>query len=132
MKKKVIKLIIFLIIIVIILVAGLFALAHSHKNKGGKDALSVFDVNSKEVRITYKDKTICLTEEKQKKFVKLIKDICKERNVENNEDIFYDMQIDFNNGYTAKISTERKLFLFDGDLKELTDENLEAIFDYFK
>ena len=42
------------------------------------------------------------------------------------------MQIDFNNGYTAKISTEKKLFLFDGDVKKLTNETMETIFDYFK
>lgn len=130
MKQNKIKRIISMVMI--ILVIGLSMLACSQNNKGGEDALSVFDVNSKEIKLTYHDKTVCLTDKKQEQFVKLIKGICEEKNAENNDDIEYDMQIDFNNGYTAKISTEKKLFLFDGDVKKLTNETLETIFDYFK
>ena len=74
-------------------------------NKGGEDALNVFDVNSSKVLITYNNKTTTLTDDKQKEFVSLIKSIYKGTDVKDYSTTKYDMKIDFNNGNVVEIST---------------------------
>lgn len=73
--------------------------------KGGEDALTVFDVNSSKVLITYNNKTTTLTDDKQKEFVSLIKSIYKGTDVKDDSATKYDMKIDFNNENVVEIST---------------------------
>lgn len=76
-----------------------------NNSKGGEDALTVFDVNSSKVLITYNNKTTTLTDDKQKEFVSLIKSIYKGTDVKDDSTTKYDMKIDFNNGNVVEIST---------------------------
>lgn len=76
-----------------------------NNSKGGEDALTVFDVNSSKVLITYNNKTTTLTDDKQKEFVSLIKSIYKSTDVKDDSTTKYDMKIDFNNGNVVEIST---------------------------
>ena len=76
-----------------------------NNSKGGEDALTVFDVNSSKVLITYNNKTTTLTDDKQKEFVSLIKSIYKSTDVKDDSTTKYDMKIDFNNENVVEIST---------------------------
>lgn len=76
-----------------------------NNSKGGEDALTVFDVNSSKVLITYNNKTTTLSDDKQKEFVSLIKSIYKGTDVKDDSTTKYDMKIDFNNGNVVEIST---------------------------
>lgn len=76
-----------------------------NNSKGGEDALTVFDVNSSKVLITYNNKTTTLSDNKQKEFVSLIKSIYKGTDVKDDSTTKYDMKIDFNNGNVVEIST---------------------------
>lgn len=103
-----------------------------NNTKGGEDALTVFDVNSSKVLITYNNKTTTLSDDKQKEFVSLIKSIYKGTDVKDDSTTKYDMKIDFNNGNVGEISTGKKVFKFQNDVKKISDENLNKLLEYVK
>lgn len=103
-----------------------------NNTKGGEDALTVFDVNSSKVQITYNNKTTTLTDNKQKEFVSLIKSIYKGTDVKDDSTTKYDMKIDFNNGNVGEISTDKKVFKFQNDVKKISDENLNSLLEFVK
>lgn len=103
-----------------------------NNSKGGEDALTVFDVNSSKVLITYNNKTTTLTDNKQKEFVSLIKSIYKGTDVKDDSTTKYDMKIDFNNGNVGEISTGKKVFKFQNDVKKISDENLNSLLEFVK
>lgn len=103
-----------------------------NNSKGGEDALTVFDVNSSKVQITYNNKTTTLSDNKQKEFVSLIKSIYKGTDVKDDSTTKYDMKIDFNNGNVGEISTDKKVFKFQNDVKKISDENLNKLLEYVK
>lgn len=103
-----------------------------NNTKGGEDALTVFDVNSSKVQITYNNKTSTLTDNKQKEFVSLIKSIYKGTDVKDDSTTKYDMKIDFNNGNMGEVSTGKKVFKFQNDVKKISDENLNKLLEFVK
>lgn len=103
-----------------------------NNSKGGEDALTVFDVNSSKVQITYNNKTTTLTDNKQKEFVSLIKSIYKGTDVKDDSTTKYDMKIDFNNGNMGEVSTGKKVFKVKSDVKKISDENLNKLLEYVK
>lgn len=103
-----------------------------NNSKGGEDALTVFDVNSSKVLITYNNKTTTLSDNKQKEFVSLIKSIYKGTDVKDDSTTKYDMKIDFNNGNMGEVSTGKKVFKFQNDVKKISDENLNKLLEYVK
>ena len=103
-----------------------------NNSKGGDDTLTVFDVNSSKVQITYNNKTTTLSDNKQKEFVSLIKSIYKGTDVKDDSTTQYDMKIDFNNGNVGEISTDKKVFKFQNDVKKISDENLNKLLEYVK
>lgn len=103
-----------------------------NNSKGGEDALTVFDVNSSKVLITYNNKTTTLTDNKQKEFVSLIKSIYKCTDVKDDSTTKYDMKIDFNNGNMGEVSTDKKVFKFQNDVKKISDENLNSLLEFVK
>lgn len=103
-----------------------------NNSKGGEDALTVFDVNSSKVLITYNNKTTTLSDDKQKEFVSLIKSIYKGTDVNDDSTTKYDMKIDFNNGNVGEISTGKKVFKFQNDVKKISDENLNSLLEFVK
>lgn len=103
-----------------------------NNSKGGEDTLTVFDVNSSKVLITYNNKTTTLTDNKQKEFVSLIKSIYKGTDVKDDSTTKYDMKIDFNNGNMGEVSTGKKVFKFQNDVKKISDENLNSLLEYVK
>lgn len=103
-----------------------------NNSKGGEDALTVFDVNSSKVQITYNNKTTTLTDNKQKEFVSLIKSIYKGTDVKDDSNAQYNMKIDFNNGNMGEVSTGKKVFKFQNDVKKISDENLNSLLEYVK
>lgn len=103
-----------------------------NNSKGGEDALTVFDVNSSKVLITYNNKTTTLTDDKQKEFVSLIKSIYKGTDVKDDSTTKYDMKIDFNNGNMGEVSTDKKVFKFQNDVKKISDENLNSLLEFVK
>lgn len=118
-------------------IVGLFALltimlVGCNNSKGGEDALTVFDVSSSKVQITYNNKTTTLSDDKQKEFVSLIKSIYKGTDVKDDSTTKYDMKIDFNNGNMGEVSTGKKVFKFQNDVKKISDENLNKLLEYVK
>lgn len=103
-----------------------------NNSKGGEDALTVFDVNSSKVLITYNNKTTTLSDDKQKEFVSLIKSIYKGTDVKDDSTTKYDMKIDFNNGNVGEVSTDKKVFKFQNDVKKISDENLNSLLEFVK
>lgn len=103
-----------------------------NNSKGGEDALTVFDVNSSKVQITYNNKTTTLSDDKQKEFVSLIKSIYKDTDVKDDSTTKYNMKIDFNNGNVGEISTGKKVFKFQNDVKKISDENLNSLLEFVK
>lgn len=103
-----------------------------NNSKGGEDALTVFDVNSSKVQITYNNKTTTLSDDKQKEFVSLIKSIYKGTDVKDDSTTKYDMKINFNNGNMGEVSTGKKVFKFQNDVKKISDENLNKLLEYVK
>lgn len=103
-----------------------------NNSKGGEDTLTVFDVNSSKVQITYNNKTTTLSDDKQKEFVSLIKSIYKGTDVKDDSTTKYDMKIDFNNGNMGEVSTGKKVFKFQNDVKKISDENLNSLLEYIK
>lgn len=103
-----------------------------NNSKGGEDTLTVFDVNSSKVQITYNNKTSTLTDNKQKEFVSLIKSIYKGTDVKDDSTTKYDMKIDFNNGNMGEVSTGKKVFKFQNDVKKISDENLNSLLEFVK
>lgn len=103
-----------------------------NNSKGGEDALTVFDVNSSKVQITYNNKTTTLSDNKQKEFVSLIKSIYKDTDVKDDSTTKYDMKIDFNNGNVGEVSTGKKVFKFQNDVKKISDENLNSLLEFVK
>lgn len=103
-----------------------------NNTKGGEDTLTVFDVNSSKVLITYNNKTITLTDNKQKEFVSLIKSIYKDTDVKDDSNAQYNMKIDFNNGNMGEVSTGKKVFKFQNDVKKISDENLNSLLEFVK
>lgn len=91
-------------------------------NKGGEDALNVFDVNSSKVQIAYNKKTTTLTDNKQKEFVSLVKSIYNGTDAKDDSNAQYNMKIDFNNGNVVKISTALfliSIFVWNKGIKKL-------------
>lgn len=103
-----------------------------NNSKGGEDALTVFDVSSSKVQITYNNKTTTLTDNKQKEFVSLIKSIYKDTDVKDDSNAQYNMKIDFNNGNMGEVSTGKKVFKFQNDVKKISDENLNSLLEFVK
>lgn len=103
-----------------------------NNTKGGEDTLTVFDVNSSKVQITYNNKTTTLSDNKQKEFVSLIKSIYKGTDVKDDSTTKYDMKIDFNNGNVGEVSTGKKVFKFQNDVKKISDENLNSLLEFVK
>lgn len=103
-----------------------------NNSKGGEDALTVFDVNSSKVLITYNNKTTTLSDDKQKEFVSLIKSIYKGTDVKDDSTTKYDMKIDLNNGNMGEVSTGKKVFKFQNYVKKISDENLNSLLEYVK
>lgn len=103
-----------------------------NNSKGGEDALTVFGVNSSKVQITYNNKTTTLLDNKQKEFVSLIKNIYKGTDVKDDSTTNYDMKIDFNNGNMGEVSTGKKVFKFQNDVKKISDENLNSLLEFVK
>lgn len=103
-----------------------------NNSKGGEDALTVFDVNSSKVLITYNNKTTTLSDDKQKEFVSLIKSIYKGTDVKDDSTTKYNMKIDFNNGNMGEVSTDKKVFKFQNDVKKISDENLNSLLEFVK
>lgn len=103
-----------------------------NNSKGGEDALTVFDVNSSKVQIAYNNKTTTLSDNKQKEFVSLIKSIYKGTDVKDDSTTKYDMKIDFNNGNMGEVSTDKKVFKFQNDVKKISDENLNSLLEFVK
>lgn len=103
-----------------------------NNSKGGEDTLTVFDVNSSKVLITYNNKTTTLSDDKQKEFVSLIKSIYKGTYVKDDSTTKYDMKIDFNNGNVGEVSTGKKVFKFQNDVKKISDENLNSLLEFVK
>lgn len=103
-----------------------------NNSKGGEDTLTVFDVNSSKVLITYNNKTTTLSDDKQKEFVSLIKSIYKGTDVKDDSTTKYDMKIDFNNGNVGEVSTGKKVFKFQNDVKKISDENLNSLLEFVK
>lgn len=103
-----------------------------NNSKGGEEALTVFDVNSSKVLITYNNKTTTLSDDKQKEFVSLIKSIYKGTDVKDDSTTKYDMKIDFNNGNMGEVSTGKKVFKFQNDVKKISDENLNSLLEFVK
>lgn len=103
-----------------------------NNSKGGEDTLTVFDVNSSKVQITYNNKTTTLTDNKQKEFVSLIKSIYKGTDVKDDSTTKYDMKIYFNNGNMGEVSTGKKVFKFQNDVKKISDENLNSLLEFVK
>lgn len=103
-----------------------------NNSKGGEDTLTVFDVNSSKVQITYNNKTTTLSDDKQKEFVSLIKSIYKGTDVKDDSTTKYNMKIDFNNGNVGEISTDKKVFKFQNDVKKISDENLNSLLEFVK
>ncbi|MEE3438686.1 hypothetical protein [Ruminococcus bovis] len=103
-----------------------------NNSKGGEDALTVFDVNSSKVLITYNNKTTALSDDKQKEFVSLIKSIYKDTDVKDDSTTKYDMKIDFNNGNVGEVSTDKKVFKFQNNVKKISDEDLNSLLEYVK
>ncbi|MGN1125836.1 MAG: hypothetical protein ACI4RI_00195 [Ruminococcus sp.] len=126
MKKKVLK----LIALAVFALVAVTALSSCQESKGGKEALTVFDVNSGGVEVTYNNKTVSLDGAEQKEFITIIKEISNAGSIKNNKNINYDMSIDFKNGYDARISTKKKVFLFENEVKEITDKELKSIMEY--
>ena len=102
-----------------------------NNSKGGEDALTVFDVNSSKVLITY-NKTTALSDDKQKEFVSLIKSIYKDTDVKDDSTTKYDMKIDFSNGNVGEVSTDKKVFKFQNNVKKISDEDLNSLLEYVK
>lgn len=123
MKKS---LLLFLSLVLVVIMVG------CNNSKGGEDALTVFDVNSSKVQITYNNKTTNLSDNKQKEFVSLIKSIYKGTDVKDDSTTKYDMKIDFNNGNMGEVSTGKKVFKFQNDVKKISDENLNKLLEYVK
>lgn len=103
-----------------------------NNSKGGEDTLTVFDVNSSKVLITYNNKTTTLSDNKQKEFVSLIKSIYKGTDVKDDSTTKYDMKIDFNNGNMGEVSTGKKVFKFQNEVKKISDENLNSLLEFVK
>ena len=103
-----------------------------NNSKGGEDALTVFDVSSSKVQITYNNKTTTLTDNKQKEFVSLIKSIYKGTDVKDDSTTKYDMKMDFSNGNMGEVSTGKKVFKFQNDVKKISDENLNSLLEFVK
>lgn len=123
MKKS---LLLYLSLVLVVIMVG------CNNSKGGEDALTVFDVNSSKVQITYNKKTTTLSDNKQKEFVSLIKSIYKGTDVKDDSTTKYDMKIDFNNGNMGEVSTGKKVFKFQNDVKKISDENLNKFLEYVK
>ena len=123
MKKS---LLLCLSLVLVVIMAG------CNNSKGGEDTLTVFDVNSSKVQITYNNKTTTLLDDKQKEFVSLIKSIYKGTDVKDDSTTKYDMKIDFNNGNVGEISTDKKVFKFQNDVKKISDENLNSLLEFVK
>ena len=103
-----------------------------NNSKGGEDTLTVFDVSSSKVQITYNNKTTTLSDNKQKEFVSLIKSIYKGTDVKDDSTTKYNMKIDFNNGNVGEVSTGKKVFKFQNDVKKISDENLNSLLEFVK
>ena len=129
MKKKLsmtLSLIILLIIVIVIIVT------RNHDTNGGKEALTAFDVNSNQVTLSYNTSTITLEGAEQKDFISTIKKIYKENLPAAKHNVNYDIYIDFNNGNTAKISTDNQVILFQGIMNSISDNIMEEILNYMQ
>ena len=118
------------ILTIMLLVLATLFLTSCNKTKGGEDSLTVFDVDTDEVEVMYNNQTVSLKGGEHKKFIDVIKDISKGESVKVDDDIEYDMVIDFKNGYVAKISSEKNIFWFDNEEKKISDENMRTILKF--
>ena len=130
--KKVTAIIVPITTIVLILCVIYFV--NIKDKKGGKDAHTMFDVNTNEVAVSYHENTVSLKHEEQKAFLKIVKDICKEEDTSIDKNIDYDMIIDFKNGNKASVSTEDKVLCVNdqGIVKKITDDNMDKLYEYIK
>lgn len=83
-------------------------------------------------RLPTTTKTTTLSDDKQKEFVSLIKSIYKGTYVKDDSTTKYDMKIDFNNGNVGEVSTGKKVFKFQNDVKKISDENLNSLLEFVK
>ncbi|MCR5630021.1 hypothetical protein [Eubacterium sp.] len=131
MNRKKIIIIACLFILFIGLFIAYFAISN-RKDKEKKGGLTIYEVGAKETNIEYNNNVFVLDGEKRKEFIDILKDISKGNSVDIEENIKYDMILEFNNGYSGKISTEKKIFLLvnDANGKEyynVSDDNMDKI-----
>lgn len=121
-----------LCIIILLIVVGNILVTLNHDTNGGEDALTAFDVNSNQVTLSYNNTTVTLEDAEQKEFISTIKKIYKENLPASNNDVNYDINIDFNNGNTAKISTDSQVIFFQGIMNSISDHMIEEILKYMQ
>ncbi|MCR5629350.1 hypothetical protein [Eubacterium sp.] len=132
-KKKVAIIACIFIIFFGIIIAHILHAKHLAEEK--KVGCTLYDVGAKKTTIEYNDKIINLTDEKRKEFIDVMKDVSQGEKVEVDENIRYDMTVDFNNGYSGKFSTDKKIFLLYDDVKLLncytvSEENSKKILEF--
>lgn len=128
-KKKILILCIFVVGVVTIAIEGIINCINNRK--GGKDALSVFEVNSSELTISNKEKEITLIGEDRSNLITKIKNIVNEGN-DCDKAEKYDLTIDFKNGYKVYVSTENNIFLFESERKNIDNNDINYIMQYLQ
>lgn len=118
------------LLVLVLSILSTSMLTGCNDSKGGENAKTVFDVNSSKVQITYNDKTTTLTGDKQDEFVNLIKNIYQGSDVKEESATTYNMKIDFDNGNIGEISTDKKVFKFQNDVKNISDKDLTSLMKY--
>lgn len=125
----------FIIILVAlsILLVGCYSNNNSSNDtsKGGNNALSIFDVDSDKLTITYDGKVEEYTDDTREDLITIFKKIAKEeKTLEESKEINYDVMIDFNNGNTARLSLKDKIFDLGWEKLEVSQDDIEKITGY--
>ncbi|MBE5889543.1 MAG: hypothetical protein E7282_01095 [Lachnospiraceae bacterium] len=132
--RKILLIIACILCLAFFVVIAILAIKNVNTPKGVDDTL--FSFASDSTTITYEDETTTLEGDTRKEFLDLMKQIASDDEFKVEEEPDYDMEINYQNGYTALVSTEQKVIRVDDETQkalyfwELTEEQVQMLKEY--
>lgn len=131
--KKILLIIACILCLVFFVVIAILAIKNVNTPKGVD---TIFSFASDSTTITYEDETTTLEGDTRKEFLDLMKQIASDDEFKVEEEPDYDMEINYQNGYTAHVSTAQKVIRVDYETQktlyywELTEEQVQKLKEY--
>lgn len=126
MQKKTYIIAAVVVIAAIAIAYTVISIQNSKSIKGGKDAVTRYDVASDTTKLKKSTIEVTLSDEEREKVLDILKNKMSEMDVDEN-DVVYDITIDFCNSNVGYLSSESEIFCMESVQYSLSTEDCEYI-----